>query len=100
MRSVCAELQHKSLIALDTSIGVAILLKSTMLGRLIIAASTSTSRSVIAPGSARLAAQLTSLVRVDLAMGKLASADTTVRLAVLAETVVLCMAYVSDCCSG
>lgn len=89
MLSLYDELIYKSLIALDPSIRVTILLESTMLGRLVVSASAC--RRFITSKTARLAALLTSLLRIDLAMSKLASADTTIRLAVLAETVVLCI---------
>lgn len=85
---------YKSLVTLDTSVGLAILRESTMLRGFVIA--TSASRGLIVAGTAGLAALLTGLVRVNLAMGKLASANTTIRLAILAETVVLYIAIVSD----
>lgn len=61
-----------------------------MLSGLVVAAVTAGGSETAAASIARgLAALLAGLVRVDLAVGELASADTLVRLAVLAETVVL-----------
>ena len=61
-----------------------------MLGGLVVAAiAAGSSETAAASVAGGLAALLTSLMRVDLAVGELASANTLVGLAVLAETVVL-----------
>jgi len=78
------------LVALDTSIRLSILAKTIVLSGLVVAAIAAGSSETTAASIARsLAALLTSLVRVDLAVGQLAGANTLVGLAVLAETVVL-----------
>ena len=60
-----------------------------MLSGLVVAAVAARSSETTASIARGLAALLTGLVGVDLAVGELAGADTLVRLAVLAETVVL-----------
>ena len=80
----------RNLVALDTSIRLSILAKTIVLSGLVVAAIAAGSSETATASIARsLAALLTSLVRVDLAMGELAGANALVGLAVLAETVVL-----------
>jgi hypothetical protein len=76
-----------NLVALDTSIRLAILPDATVLGRLVV---TTAAARVGRASAAGVATLLSGLMGVDLAMGELASADALVRLAVLAATVVLC----------
>lgn len=82
------ELHSNALVALHTTIGVAVLLEASVLGGLVVttaAAAVITAADIGSPSSLR-----SSLVRVDLAMGELAGANALVRLTVLAEAVVLC----------
>lgn len=80
---------RNALVTLDTLVRAAILLQATVLSGLVVTtAAVGASKALAGAGS--LSALLASLVGVDLAVSELAGADTTVRLTVLAEAVVLC----------
>jgi hypothetical protein len=84
-------LRCRCLVSLDTAIRLSILPESTVLGRLVVLAiTTAAGTKATLSRAGGLAAFSASLVGVDLSVGELAGADTLVRLAVLAETVVLC----------
>lgn len=68
-----------------------------MLSGLVVAAVVAGALKTSAAAARGLSALLTGLVRVDLSMGELAGADTAVRLAILAETVVLCLRLSVGC---
>jgi hypothetical protein len=77
------------LVALNTSIRLAILAKSSMLSGLVVVTIAATGGRA-ASRSAGLTTLLAGLDGVDLALGELAGADALVWLTVLAEAVVLC----------
>lgn len=78
-----------ALVTLNTLVRAAILLQATVLSGLVVStAAVGASKALAGAGS--LSALLAGLVGVDLAVGELAGADTTVRLTVLAEAVMLC----------
>ena len=78
--------RYSILVVLHSSIRLAVLLKSTMLRRLVLVTAAGAAAATAITGLATLTS---GLMRVDLAVGKLASSDTTVGLAILAEAVVL-----------
>lgn len=77
------------LVSLDTTVRLAILPQAVILRGLVVAAIVPGAATVTTRAAAGLAALMASLVRVNLALGELASADTLVGLPVLAETVML-----------
>jgi hypothetical protein len=76
------------LVALNTTIRVSVLLQTSVLSGLVVAAAAAAVVGA-ASGAAGAATRLAGLVGVDLAVGKLAGANTLVGLAILAETVML-----------
>lgn len=81
---------RNALVTLDTLVRAAVLLQATVLSGLVVTTAAVTTSKALS-GAGGLSALLAGFVGVDLAVSELAGADTTVRLTVLAEAVVLCM---------